>query len=253
MHPGEHLVLDLIVPRHPVRPRDVGQVVVSGTGRPPERIIEAGALLLAGILPEWHDPLAADQPLEVHMLAGQRVDPGGGGAGGIGGLPKIALIVSLLPAGIADASMGALRRPREAAILDATLDLLQRLFWPTADTPRAAVLAAHNGGLAGWIMAANHLLFGAFLLFAGMPVGPAIFQLAVGFVYVVLAVATWRGERIASVVLPALVVLEALVELAVLGRLRWFAVVHLAVLILAIGGVRGTFALARFRRATKAR
>jgi hypothetical protein len=121
--------------------------------------------------------------------------------------------------------------------------LAQRIIYPRTDTPEAAWNAATNSAYAGAILAANRMLFGGLWLFTPQPVGPGLAQLGVGFVYIILARLAFRRSRLASIVILILAVLETLIEVLLIGDLRFNTVVVATALILAIGGFRGAKAI----------
>lgn len=136
--------------------------------------------------------------------------------------------------------------------------LLQRVFYPRIDTPELSEQAVQNGGVAGWIMVAVHFLLGAFLIIvisgqqeriSGDELWPGIIQLFLALLYGAFATYGWRGSRGA---LAGMVVLLILDTLVVLIRIKGFdpqVAVHLAAIILAIGGMRGAFACNAFEKA----
>lgn len=135
------------------------------------------------------------------------------------------------------------------------LALLQRVFYPLTDTPDQALAALRNGTVAAWIMVAMHFLLGAVILVqlsgdpsvnSGDRLIPATIQLFFALVYAGLATANWKGSRAATIAILVFVIFDMFV---VATRVRGFdlqAVIQMIPLLLAIGGVRGTFAYARF-------
>ena len=150
-------------------------------------------------------------------------------------------------------------RPKENSMKPGAL--LQRVFYPRIDTPELAEQAVQNGGVAGWIMVAVHFLLGAFLIIvisgqqtriSGDELWPGVIQLFLALLYGALATYSWRGSRGAIVGMVSLLVLDTLV---VLIRIKGFdpqVAVHLAAIILAIGGMRGAFARDAFEKADNA-
>lgn len=138
------------------------------------------------------------------------------------------------------------------------LALLQRLFYPLTNTPDQALAAMRNGTVAGWIMVAMHFLLGAVILIqlsgdpsvnSGDRLIPATIQLFFALIYAGLATANWKGSRAATITILVLVMFDMFV---VTSRVQGFdlqAVLQMIPLLLAIGGVRGTFAYARFVKA----
>ena len=145
------------------------------------------------------------------------------------------------------------------------LALLQRIFYPLTDTPDQALQALRNGTFAAWIMVAMHFLLGAVMLIqlsgdpsvtGGDRLIPATIQLFFALIYVGLATANWKGSRAAAIAILVLVLFDMFVVTsrvhevdlqATLQRIQ--ATVLLVPLLLAIGGVRGTFAYGRFVKA----
>jgi hypothetical protein len=119
-----------------------------------------------------------------------------------------------------------------------------------------------NGTIAGWIMVAMHFLLGAVMLIqlsgdpsvtGGDRLIPATIQLFFALIYAGLATANWKGSRAAAIAILVLVFFDMFVVTsrvhevdlqATLQRIQ--ATVLLIPLLLAIGGVRGIFAYARF-------
>jgi hypothetical protein len=136
--------------------------------------------------------------------------------------------------------------------------LAQRIFYPRVDSFAAAERAMQNGGVAGWIMVAVHFVLGAFVIMLIIPeqnvisgdaLWPAMIQLFIAFFYGALATYAWRRSRAAIVTMLILLTLDTLI---VITRVRGFdpqAAIHILAIILAIGGMRGSFALAASRRA----
>jgi hypothetical protein len=142
------------------------------------------------------------------------------------------------------------------------LALLQRVFYPLTNTPDQALQALRNGTFAAWIMVAMHFLLGAAMLIqlsgdpsvtGGDRLIPATIQLFFALIYAGLATANWKGSRAAAVAILVLVLFDMFVVTsrvhevdlqATLQRIQ--ATTLLIPLVLAIGGVRGVFAYARF-------
>ncbi|MDA0787374.1 MAG: hypothetical protein O3B37_13895 [Proteobacteria bacterium] len=139
-----------------------------------------------------------------------------------------------------------------------SLALLQRVFYPLTSTPAHALQAMRNGTIAAWIMVAMHFLLGAVILIqlsgdpsvnSGDRLIPATIQLFFALIYAGLATANWKGSRASAVAILIFVLFDMFV---VTTRVRGFdvqAIVQMIPLLLAIGGVRGTFAYARFVKA----
>lgn len=139
--------------------------------------------------------------------------------------------------------------------------LLQRVFYPLTTTPDQALAALRNGTVAAWIMVAMHFLLGAVILIqlsgdpsvnSGDRLIPATIQLFFALIYAGLATANWKGSRASAVTILVLVVFDMFV---VTSRVEGFdlqALVQMIPLLLAIGGVRGTYAYARFVKAGEA-
>ena len=119
----------------------------------------------------------------------------------------------------------------------------QRVLYPRTHTLDAAWIAAANSGYASAIMGASHLLWVGRMLAGPAPIGPALVQLAFGFVYIVLAVVAFRRSRIASIAVLALVVFEILIEFAFALGLRFNLVILALAFVLAVGGLRGANAV----------
>lgn len=141
------------------------------------------------------------------------------------------------------------------------LALLQRVFYPRVDTPAAAREAARNGGIAGWIKVADHFVLGAFLIIiiaptqdilSGDQLIPATIQFFIALVYGAAGTSAWRGRRTGAAGVLVLVVLDTFLEFALIGGYDAHLIVNLVALILAIGGVRGAWAHARFAAAADA-
>lgn len=144
------------------------------------------------------------------------------------------------------------------------LALLQRVFYPLTSTPDHALQALRNGTFAGWIMVALHFLLGAVMLIqlsgdpsvnSGDRLIPATIQLFFALIYAGLATANWKGSRAAAIAILVLVLFDMFVVTsrvheidlqATLQRVQ--ATILLIPLLLAIGGVRGIFAYARFAK-----
>ena len=142
--------------------------------------------------------------------------------------------------------------------LDRLLALLQRIFYPLTDAPALALQAMRNGTFAGWIMVAMHFLLGAVILIqlsgdprvtSGDMLIPATIQLFFALIYAGLATANWKGSRAAAVAILVFVLFDMLVVATRVGAVDLQAVLQLVPLVLAIGGVRGAFAYARFVKA----
>ena len=142
--------------------------------------------------------------------------------------------------------------------LDRLLALLQRIFYPLTDAPDLALQAMRNGTFAGWIMVAMHFLLGAVILIqlsgdprvtSGDMLIPATIQLFFALIYAGLATANWKGSRAAAVAILVFVLFDMLVVATRVGAVDLQAVLQLVPLVLAIGGVRGAFAYARFVKA----
>mgnify|MGYP004000775709 FL=1 len=143
------------------------------------------------------------------------------------------------------------------------LALLQRVFYPLTNTPDQALQAMRNGTTAAWIMVAMHFLLGAVILIqlsgdpsvnSGDRLIPATIQLFFALIYAGLATANWKGSRASAVTILVLVLFDMFV---VMSRTQGFdlqpiaqlqALFQMIPLLLAIGGVRGTFAYARFAK-----
>ena len=135
------------------------------------------------------------------------------------------------------------------------LALLQRVFYPLTNTPEQALAAMRNGTIAAWIMVAMHFLLGAVMLIqlsgdpsvnSGDRLIPATIQLFFALIYAGLATANWKGSRAAAIGILIFVLFDMLV---VTSRVQGFdlqTLIQMIPLLLAIGGVRGTFAYARF-------
>jgi hypothetical protein len=145
--------------------------------------------------------------------------------------------------------------------LDRFLALLQRIFYPLTDTPEQALQAMRNGTVGGWIMVAMHFLLGAVILIqlsgdprvtSGDMLIPATIQLFFALIYAGLATASWKGSRAAAVGILVFVLFDMLVVTARVSGFDLQATVQLIPLILAIGGVRGTFAYGRFVKSGEA-
>ena len=141
------------------------------------------------------------------------------------------------------------------------LALLQRVFYPLTSTPEQALTAMRNGTIAGWIMVAMHFLLGAVILIqlsgdpsvnSGDRLIPATIQLFFALIYAGLATANWKGSRAASTSILVFVIFDMFV---VTSRVKGFdvqTIVQMIPLLLAIGGVRGVFAYARFVKSGEA-
>jgi hypothetical protein len=138
------------------------------------------------------------------------------------------------------------------------LAFAQRVFYPRTDTADAARQAARNGGIAGWIKVADHFVLGAFLIviiapgqevLSGDQLIPATIQFFIALAYGFAGTRAWKGSRAGAVTVLMLVILDSLLELALVGGTDVHALVNLAAFILAVGGVRGAFACARHERA----
>lgn len=142
--------------------------------------------------------------------------------------------------------------------LNKTLTLLQRVFYPHTHTPAFALQALRNGTFAAWIMVAMHFLLGAVILVqlssdprvnSGDMLIPATIQLFFAVIYAGLGTANWKGSRAAAITILILVILDTLIVTTRVSGFDAQAVIQLVPLILAIGGVRGTFAYGRFVKA----
>lgn len=141
------------------------------------------------------------------------------------------------------------------------LALLQRVFYPLTSTPKQALTAMRNGTIAGWMMVAMHFLLGAVILIqlsgdpsvnSGDRLIPATIQLFFALIYAGLATANWKGSRAASTSILVFVIFDMFV---VTSRVKGFdvqTIVQMIPLLLAIGGVRGVFAYARFVKSGEA-
>ncbi len=78
---------------------------------------------------------------------------------------------------------------------------------------------------------------------------PATIQFFIALFYGIAGTSAWRGRRTGAVAVLVLVILDSLLEFALIGGTDAHAIVNLAAFILAIGGVRGAFAYARFVKA----
>ena len=145
--------------------------------------------------------------------------------------------------------------------LDRFLALLQRIFYPLTDTPEQALQAMRNGTVGGWIMVAMHFLLGAVILIqlsgdpgvtSGDRLIPATIQLFFALIYAGLATANWKGSRAAAIGILVFVLFDMLVVTTRVSGFDLQATVQLIPLILAIGGVRGTFAYGRFVKSGEA-
>mgnify|MGYP004230839543 CR=1 FL=1 len=143
-------------------------------------------------------------------------------------------------------------------LLSSALTHLQRIFYPHTHTPALALQALRNGTFAAWIMVAMHFLLGAVILVqlsgdprveSGDMLIPATIQLFFAVIYAGLATANWKGSRAAAITILFLVILDMLVVTTRVSGLDAQVVIQLLPLILAIGGVRGTFAYSRFVKA----
>lgn len=146
-------------------------------------------------------------------------------------------------------------------ILPTALAHLQRVFYPHTHTPDLALQALRNGTVAGWIMVAMHFLLGAVILIqlsgdpsvnSGDMLIPATIQLFFALIYAGLATANWKGSRAAAITILVLVLLDMLIVTTRVSGFDAQTVVQMIPLILAIGGVRGAFAYARFVKAGEA-
>lgn len=134
----------------------------------------------------------------------------------------------------------------------------QRIFYPRVDSYAAAERAMQNGGIAGWVMVAVHFILGAFVIMLIIPeqnvisgdaLWPAMIQLFIAFFYGALATYAWRSSRAAIVGILALLALDTLIVITRVNGFDPQAAIHILAIILTIGGIRGSFALAAFRRA----
>ena len=149
--------------------------------------------------------------------------------------------------------------------LDNLMALLQRIFYPLTDAPDLARQAMRNATFGAWMMVAMHFLLGAVILIqlsgaprvtSGARLIPATLQLFFALIYVGLATANWKGSRTAAVAILVFILFDMFVVMSrsyhgdlqsLLQRIQ--AIVQLVPLLLAIGGVRGAFAYARFVKA----
>lgn len=140
-------------------------------------------------------------------------------------------------------------------VLAKSLALLQRVFYPLTNTPGQALDAMRNGTVAAWIMVAMHFLLGAVILIqlsgdpgvnSGDRLIPATIQLFFALIYAGLATANWKGSRASAIAILIFVLFDMLVVTTRVRGLDVQALVQMIPLLLAIGGVRGTFAYARF-------
>ncbi len=122
--------------------------------------------------------------------------------------------------------------------------LALRIFYPRVDTPQAALSAANNAALAGAIKALDRLAWGIFIVTSGAPVEAALLSLAIVAVLGLLTLMAMSGSRIAI----ALIIAWILFEIIAWTPPLWHLGIDLLSLILAIGGLRGAFALAAFKR-----
>ena len=136
--------------------------------------------------------------------------------------------------------------------------LAQRIFYPRVDSFDAAERAMQNGGVAGWIMVAVHFVLGAFVIMLIIPeqnvisgdaLWPAMIQLFISFFYGALATYAWRSSRAAIVTMLILLTLDTLIVITKVDGFDPQTGIHVMAIILAIGGMRGAFALAVFKRA----
>jgi hypothetical protein len=141
------------------------------------------------------------------------------------------------------------------------LALLQHIFYPLTDTPEQALRAMRNGTVGSWIMVAIHFLLGAVILIqlsgdpgvaSGDRLIPATIQLFLALIYAGLATASWKGSRAAAIGILVFVLFDMLVVTTRVSGFDLQATVQLIPLILAIGGVRGTFAYKRFVKSGEA-
>lgn len=139
------------------------------------------------------------------------------------------------------------------------LALLQRVFYPLTNTPDQALQALRNGTVAGWIMVAMHFLLGAVILIqlsgdpsvnSGDRLIPATIQLFFALIYAGLATANWKGSRAAAITILIFVLFDMFVVTSRVSGFDVQAIVQMIPLLLAIGGVRGVFAYARFVKAS---
>jgi hypothetical protein len=138
------------------------------------------------------------------------------------------------------------------------LALLQRVFYPLTSNSEQALQAMRNGTIAAWIMVAMHFLLGAVILIqlsgdlsvnSGDRLIPATIQLFFALIYAGLATTNWKGSRASAVTILFFVLFDMFI---VTSRIKGFdvqTIVQMIPLLLAIGGVRGTFAYARFVKA----
>ena len=135
--------------------------------------------------------------------------------------------------------------------------LAQRIFYPRIDSFDAAGRAMQNGGVAGWIMVAVHFILGAFVIMliipeqdviSGNALWPAMIQLFIAFFYGACATYSWRESRGAIVTMLVMLILDTVVVIARVEGFDPQAAIHILAIILAIGGLRGSFALAAFKR-----
>ena len=230
VHPRAHLGFHVLVPRHPLGPGDVRKLVGIRTLGPPQRVIEAVAL--RGVrVGAWRE--------------------------------KTALMLGSPQTGTGRPLRTDARRclDRPMGFLDRFLALLQRIFYPLTDTPEQALQAMRNGTVGSWIMVAMHFLLGAVILIqlsgdprvtSGDMLIPATIQLFFALIYAGLATASWKGSRAAAVGILVFVLFDMLVVTTRVSGFDLQATVQLIPLILAIGGVRGTFAYGRFVKSGEA-
>ncbi len=142
--------------------------------------------------------------------------------------------------------------------LTKTMALLQRVFYPLTNTPEQALAAMRNGTVAAWIMVAMHFLLGAAILIqlsgdpsvnSGDRLIPATIQLFFALIYAGMATANWKGSRASAVAILIFVLFDMFVVTTRVSGFDVQAIVQMIPLLLAIGGVRGTFAYARFAKA----
>jgi hypothetical protein len=126
-----------------------------------------------------------------------------------------------------------------------------RLFWHDIDDVETARDATKVGAYGAWIVALFSAGLLAFLKFRGNPIAPSALWIGaiMSAIFAILGFGTWRNSRVCAVIAVALYVLDRL-SAALFAGVGGASVVGIAVLLLLISGVRGTFSQRRYSSAT---